>query len=54
MIVDPTVAVPNWGLSDVGRARVDQFGSGCCYFSVLQEGRRVQHPWRKMEEPFST
>jgi len=26
VIVDPTVAVSNWGLSDVGRARVDQFG----------------------------
>lgn len=30
--------------------RRDQLGAGC-YFSMRKEGRRVLHPWRRMEQP---
>ena len=29
----------------------DQQDGGECYFSLAKEGRRVLHPWRRMEDP---
>lgn len=38
--------------SDLSISRVhDQQEGGGCYFSFSKEGRRVLHPWRRMEAP---
>ena len=38
--------------SNLSISRVhDQPKGGGCYFSLAKEGRRVLHPWRRMEDP---